>query len=88
MFNPWLCHPYPLSNGTMTRVLRLAPVGDKLPVEGNKHWDVDQVVVAVVTRARTGSKQQMVDILTWLGHESETQAGDLITQLCGEESVA
>jgi len=43
--------------------------------------DMDQVVVAAVSRARIGgTKQEMVDSLAWLAHDAETQAGDLITQ--------
>jgi len=42
--------------------------------------DMDRVVVASVTKARHGDKQQMVDSLAWLGHDMDTQAGDLITQ--------
>ena len=42
--------------------------------------DMDKVVVASVSKARLGDKHQMVDSLAWLGHDLDTQAGDLITQ--------
>ena len=33
--------------------------------------NMDKVVVALVTKARHGDKQQMVDSLAWLGHDTE-----------------
>ena len=46
--------------------------------------NMDKVLVASVTKARHGDKQQLVDSLAWLGHDMDTQAWDL---LCGEEAV-
>jgi len=42
--------------------------------------EMDQMVVAAVMKARAFDKKQMVESLTWLCHDINSQAGDLIVQ--------
>jgi len=42
--------------------------------------DMDKMVVAAVVLARQRNNEQMVESLAWLGHDMDSQAGDLLTQ--------